>query len=60
MCTLTQIVNLLIKEKVKDNWVWIRKKYFTGEEYEEPLSMAGGGDGALSEGIYQFLCKEWK
>ena len=51
---------LINKRKSKDNWVWIRKAFYSGEEYEETLSMADGGDGALSEGIYQFLCKEWK
>ena len=55
-----KVEEFINKRKSKDNWVWIRKAFYSGEEYEETLSMADGGDGALSEGIYQFLCKEWE
>ena len=50
---------LIFKRKNKDYWGWIRKD-FSGEEYEQALPMVNGGDGALSEATYQFLCKEWK
>ena len=50
---------LIFERKSKDYWGWIRKD-FSGEEYEQALPMVNGGDGALSEATYQFLCKEWK
>ena len=52
--------DLVFKRKSKDSWVIIEENFFTGEEYEKPVSMDKSGDGELSEEIYQFLCKEWE